>query len=142
MESTMGPPPAPDVARAPTLSRGGLVFRVGARRQFLPADLALKVVPRPLIARIPGAPPGLLGLALAEGVILPVIELDREGGAMIVCAHHGERLGLVGAVDIASGMFSASDASGVLCEGETVRELDLEELYARVHAVSWGATWG
>lgn len=127
---------------SPTLTRGGLVFRVGARRQFLPADLALKVVPRPQIARIPGAPPGLLGLALAEGAILPVIELDGEGGAMIVCSHHGERLGLVGAVDIASGMFPASDASGVLFEGEAVRELDLEELYGRVHTVSWGAAWG
>jgi len=132
----------PLTAPSRTLTRGGLVFRVDARRSFLSAERALRVAPRPPVARIPGAPAGLLGLAITDGVILPVIELGPAEGAMIVCAHRGEQLGLVGAVDIQSGVFPASEAAGVLFEGELVRELDLEELYVRVHVVSWGATWG
>ncbi len=142
------PPPGAPPIRAPLLRRGGLVFRVGLRRSFLAAELALRVTPRPPIARIPGAPPGLLGVALSDGVILPVIELGSPppappvSGPMIVCLHRGEQLGLVGASDIVSGMFAASDAAGVLVLGEAVRELDVEEIYARVHVVSWGAGWG
>ena len=139
----MQPPvvePVLEPARTP--SRGGLVFRVRSLWSFLPADVAIQVAPRPQIARIPGAPPGLLGLALTEGVILPVIELGGEPGPMIVCVHRGEQLGLVGVVDVESGMFPAGEGAGVLFRGELVRTLDLEEIYARVHVVRWGAGWG
>jgi len=127
------------------LTRGGIVFRVHGRPLFLPAELALKVVPRPQIARVPGAPPGLLGLALSDGVILPVLELgagSSVASAMIVCVHGSEQLGLVGVTDIVSGMFPASGADGVIASDTVVPALDLEEIYARVHPVTWGAGWG
>jgi len=125
-----------------SLQRGGIVFRVQGRPSFLAADVALRVAPRAQVVRVPGAPAGLLGLALSDGVILPVIELSPEPGAMIVCLFGGEAVGLVGATDIVSGMFPASGAEGVLFQASEVPALDLADIYARVHAVTWGAGWG
>ena len=122
-------------------TRGGLVFKVLGRRVFLSAEFAVRVAPCPQVARLPGAPPGLLGLALSEGVILPIIELGVPRSAMIVCAHRGEEIGLVGLEDIASGMFPSDGALGVIASGEAVPPLDIESIYTRVHAVSWGANW-
>jgi hypothetical protein len=132
---------------SPASSRGGLVFRVsddGSRRRsfFLSADVAIKLVPRPQVARLPGAPPGLLGLALSDGAIVPILELGPDHATMILCLHRGEPLGLVGAEDIQSGVFPADEAGGVNVDGETIRPLDLEEMYARVHGVTWGTSWG
>ncbi len=124
----------------PVALRGGLVFRVPSRRLFLPAEVAIKVAPRPQIARFPGAPAGLLGLALVDGMIVPVLELGPDHDAMIVCVHGGEPLGLLGAADITSGMFEARDA-GVVVRGEAVPPLDVDEIYTRVRGVTWGATW-
>jgi CheW-like domain len=124
------------------VSRGGLVFTVEDRRFFLGAELVVRVAPRPHVTRFPGAPPGLLGLALSDGAIVPVLELGPERGAMIVCVYRGEQIGLVGADDIASGMFTADGDVGVVVANETVPPLGIEELYARVHAVTWGAGWG
>ncbi len=124
-----------------SLTRGGIVFRARGAHFFLPAEVALRVVPRPHITRVPGAPPGLLGIALSEGTILPVIELDMDLATMIVCMHGGEPLGLVGATDIVSGVFPASGADGVVAGGRVATALDLAEQYERVHGVSWGAGW-
>jgi hypothetical protein len=124
------------------VTRGGLLFRVDGKPRFLSAELALRVTPRPQIARIPGAPPSLLGLAQSDGVILPVIELGVADGAMIICALGGAPLGLVGATDIVSGVFPASGADGVLADGVAVPALDVEELCAPVRAVTWSAGWG
>jgi hypothetical protein len=121
-------------------TRGGLVFRVGERRWFLPAEIALKVAPRPQIARIPGAPPGLLGVALSDGTILPVVELAPDHESMVVCLHRGEHIGLLGATSIESGVFPANDADGVLVKGAAIPPLDLDELYGRLHVRGTG--WG
>lgn len=125
-----------------TASRGGLVFTVLGCGFFLGADLAVKVTPRPQIARLPGSPPGLLGLALSEGTILPLLELGPDRSAMIICVHRGEQLGLVGAEEIYSGVFPAAEAGGVRFGDAVVPPLDLEEIYARIHAATWGASWG
>ena len=127
---------------ARSVSRGGIVFLVEGRPLFLGADLAVKLTPRPQIARLPGAPPGLLGLALSEGAILPLLELGPVRATMIICVHRGEPVGLLGAEEIQSGVFPAADAGAVIAFGKTVPPLDLEELYARVHTATWGASWG
>jgi hypothetical protein len=129
------------------VSRGGLVFTVAipdepTRSFFLGADVAIKLAPRPQIARLPGAPPGLLGLALSEGAVVPLFELGPDRATMILCVHRGEPLGLVGAEDIQSGVFPADESGGVKVDGASVPPLDLEEMYARVHAVTWGTGWG
>jgi hypothetical protein len=122
--------------------RGGLVFKVDGLRVFLRAELAVKLAPRPQIARLPGAPRSLLGLALSDGVILPVIELGVDQGSMIICVHRGEQLGLVGMENIVSGMFPAGEGAGVIVQGEAVPPLDLEEIYTGIHIATWGANWG
>jgi hypothetical protein len=131
--------PAPPHAVAG--SKGGLVFRASSRRYFLAAEFAVKVVPYPQVVRLPGAPPGLLGLALSEGVIVPIIELGPARTAMIVCVHRDEAIGLVGVADIVSGMFASDGGTGVLVSSELVTPLDVEAIYERVHGASWGAHW-
>jgi hypothetical protein len=126
----------------PPETRGGLVFAVRGRPFFLSAELAIKVAPRPQIARLPGAPPGLLGLALSDGAILPLLEIGPDRSTMIVCVHRGEPVGLVGAEDIQSGVFPAGEAGGVRAGGASVPPFHLEETYARAHAATWGASWG
>ena len=129
------------------VSRGGLVFKVNAedapaRSYFLSADVAIKLAPRPQIVRLPGAPPTLLGLALSDGAVVPLLELGPDRATMILCLYRGEPVGLVGAEEIRSGVFPAAEAGGVRVDGATIPPLDLEEMYARVHAVTWGRAWG
>ena len=123
-------------------SRGGLLLTVDGRRFFLRAELTVKLATPPQIARLPGAPRALLGLALSEGAILPVVDVGVHRDVMIVCAYRGEQFGLVGATELRSGVFPAGEGAGVLVEGEPVPPLDLEELYNSIHAVTWAASWG
>ena len=93
--------------------KGGVVFRVGEARYFLPATTASKVLPMPAVARVPGAPVDLVGVALVEGEMVPVVDLGVSDAPpsrravtqarphtahrpMLVCTCLGERLGLVG----------------------------------------------
>ena len=131
------PSPPPDVLR------GGLVMTLEDKRFFLGADVAQKLAPRPQITHLPGSPPGLLGLALHEGAIVPVLDVGPGRGAMIVCLYRGEHLGVLGADSIVTGVYDRdADGAGVVFEGEKVPPLDLEALYARVHSAAWGSTWG
>lgn len=81
---------------------GGVVFRASGELYFLPASVAVKVVPVPEIARVPGAPAELEGVALVDGQIVPVVaasgareRIDQAGkapevrGAMLVCSYLG-----------------------------------------------------
>ena len=61
---------------------GGVIFRIVDARYFLPASVASKVLPMPRVARVPGAPADLVGVALVEGEMIPVVaigELDARG---------------------------------------------------------------
>jgi chemotaxis signal transduction protein len=122
--------------------RGGVVFRVAGELFFLPASIAMKVLPIPEMARVPGGPPELRGVALVEGSMIPVIDVDERAnavpkGAMLVCAAFGERLGLVGIEVVATGRFEDTDA-GVMVGAEMARAFDLERLAARVREGRWG----
>jgi hypothetical protein len=61
---------------------------------------------------------------------------------MVVCIYRGEHLGLLGAEPLASGVFAASGEGGIVLDGAEVPPLNIEELYARVHTVTWGSGWG
>ncbi len=117
------------------MTHHGLLFRVGTARRLLAADVARRVAPLPQILRVPGSPPGLLGLALSDGVTLPILEIGETRGAVIVCLCRGEEVGLVGAEDIESGVFEESRIVGAT-------PLDLVALYDRVHAATLGTGWG
>ena len=54
--------------------QGGVVFRVGTEPYYLPATIAMRVVPVPRIGRVPGSP---LDLGFAEGPEL-LLQFDRR----------------------------------------------------------------
>lgn len=100
------------------LSRlGGVIFRVCGCEDysFLPATIAVKVIPVPKMAEIPGSPPELRGVALVDGDMIPIVEVwgdyappsTEEGNAMLVCVVLGEAVGLVGIEVIATGAFES-----------------------------------
>ncbi len=123
--------------------RGGVVVRVEGGLFFLPATVALTLAPAPDVARVPGAPAGLLGIALQDGEVVPVIALGPEPGPMVVCSYLGEKVGLVGGAIVATGIFEVDAELGdaVRFGGERARPLDLASLYARVQGDGWAGRW-
>lgn len=128
---------------ARTEQRGGVVFRVAGKSWFLPASIAMKVLPIPEMARVPGGPPELHGVALVDGNMIPVVDVNDEpwaqpSGAMLVCLALGERIGLVGIEIVATGRFDAADAPGsVIVGGEKARGFDVGQVIARVREGRW-----
>jgi chemotaxis signal transduction protein len=134
---------------------GGVVFRVGDARYFLPAAVACKVLSMPDVARVPGAPTDLVGVALVEGETVPVVavgELDGRGSRrppstnrpradnrpMLVCDVMGERVGLVGLVILATGFFPPAEAAEGVVHGDTTVPLfDVVAVVARLRQGRW-----
>ncbi|MBX3229879.1 MAG: chemotaxis protein CheW [Labilithrix sp.] len=120
---------------------GGVVFRAGERLAFLPATIAVKVMPAPAIAKVPGGPPELRGVAFVDGDMIPIVAAsEREGDAMLVCTVMGEAVGLVGVEVVATGRFAATEGGDVRHGAETARTFDIANLIAKVQRVRWGAT--
>jgi len=69
----VSPQVAPQGSEAAT--RRFLTFRVEDRLYALPADEVAEVIRMPVLARVPHAPKGLLGLANLRGAVLPVAGL-------------------------------------------------------------------
>jgi hypothetical protein len=112
---------------------GGVVVRVDGVLRFVPAGSAIRIAPAPEATRVPGAPPELVGIALNEGIILPVVAIGAARREMLVCQHGGDLVGLVGGEVVQTGVFEpAADGSGVMCQGEIARPLDVGAAYARV----------
>ena len=118
--------------------RGGIVLDDGSHLFFVPAHVAEKVAPIPDIARVPCAQPELVGIALHEGAILPVVAIGPARAAMLVISYMGEPIGLVGATVVATGSFEAAgDGASVRHDGRIAKPLDLPGIYARMQAGSW-----
>jgi hypothetical protein len=120
------------------LRRGGLVLRVGEALWFVPASMAVHVAPTPRITPIPGAPDDLLGIALHQGAIVPVLAIGAERAEMVVCQHSGELVGVVGGRVVRSGSFDVVPDRPELVqfEGQQAPPLELAALYARVQAAA------
>jgi hypothetical protein len=125
-------------------SHGGIVFRVAGELWFLPATIAIKVLPVPEMATMPGAPPELRGVALVDGDMIPIVDVVEEPrasvcGAMLVCAVLGESVGLVGIEIVATGRFQAADHTemAVKHDGEIARAFDVAAVIARVREGRW-----
>lgn len=133
---------------------GGVVFRVGDARYFLPAAVACKVLPMPGVARVPGAPADLVGVALVEGEMVPVVavgDLDGRGSRrppttsrpradnrpMLVCVVLGERVGLVGLEILATGFFAPAEPEGVMHDNALVPLFDVGAVVARLREGRW-----
>jgi chemotaxis signal transduction protein len=141
----------PDESARP--SHGGVVFRVAGEPFFLPASIAMKVLPVPQVGRMPGGPPELRGVAHVDGNMIAVVDLledpesvrfDRgaqlpeRSGAMLVCAVLGESVGLVGIEVVATGRFEPGDQAGEVKFGDEVaRTFDVAAVIARVREGRW-----
>ncbi|MGP3699549.1 chemotaxis protein CheW [Rhodobacter sp. NSM] len=108
--------------------RSHLVVVLGEDRLRLAGDAVLEILrPRPL-TRVPGGPPGLLGLINLRGAVIPVLSLAALMGrplsappptARIVAVQAGQALGLL--VDHVAGLRETGDEAA----------LDLDRLLAR-----------
>ena len=124
---------------------GGVIFRAGGALFFVPATIALKVMPCPEMARIPGAPPELGGVALVDGDMIPIIDVlgggtssGGKGAPMLVCSVLGEGVGLVGIDVVATGRFEVGERPGEVKLGaEAARAFDVTGLLARVGEGRW-----
>ena len=121
---------------------GGIVFRVGEHLHFLPATVALEVLPMPEIARVPGAPPELAGVAVVKGTTLPVVTVGQSRGCLLVCSYLGERVGLLGVEIVATGRFEAREqdtvhGEQVTFEGRPARLFDVSAVVARFRDGRW-----
>jgi hypothetical protein len=123
---------------------GGLLLRVDGALRFAPATVALRVVAPPRVTPVPGAPPALLGVALHEGLVVPVVAIGSARGDMVLCQHAGELVGLVGGEVVATGSFARAGGAldRVEHEGETVEPLDVSAIYAQVQSKARPVRWG
>jgi hypothetical protein len=125
-----------------TAKLGGVLMRVGDALVYVPAAAAVKLSQIPQITRVPGAPEGLLGVALHEGEILPIVSIGPERDSMLVCMHTGALLGVVGGSIVETGMFDAlEDGTSVRYGDETATVLDLGVISGRLAPPSWGGAW-
>ena len=115
---------------------GGVVFRVDRELFFLPATVALRVAPVPQIGRVPGAPSDLVGLALFDGEMVPVVGVGDARSSMLVVQYLGERIGLVGIEVVATGRF-ATVHDHVVHDDEHARLFDVSAVIARVRDTRW-----
>ena len=108
----------------------GVVFRANGEAFYLPANVAMKVLPVPEVAHIPGAPTELLGVALVEGDMIPIIALGDPpfGAAMLLCNCLGEKMGLVGLEIVATGRVD---------KVESAKPFDVASVIARVREGRW-----
>jgi len=121
---------------------GGILLRVSGTLVYVAAADAVKLAPIPHITRVPGAPEGLLGVALHEGEILPVVSIGGDRESMLVCTHAGAVLGIVGGSVVETGMFDATpDGTSVRYGDETATVLDVASLCAKTSPPSWGGRW-
>jgi hypothetical protein len=123
--------------------RGGVLLRIEGTLWFIPASVALSISPAPQVARVPGAPAALLGIALQGGDVLPVLVVGLVRGPMLVCSYLGERVGLLGGEIVGTGLFEvdAESADAVRYGVERARPLDLAAIYARVQGEGWAGRW-
>jgi hypothetical protein len=106
----------------------------------------VKLMTAPRVARVPGAPSELRGVALVDGEMIPVVDVQVaagaaslvvEGDAMLVCKVHGEPVGFVGLQVVATGFFDIAQ-SGEMKLGERVaRSFDIAAVIAKVREGRW-----
>jgi hypothetical protein len=111
---------------------GGLLLRSLGALYFLPAHVAVSVVPRPVISAVPGTS---LGMTLVGGRVLPVVDLRRQPGRrplqVVVCEIDGEEIAIAGVSAVSSGFFEEAPG-GVLLGEELVPTLDVSAELARL----------
>jgi hypothetical protein len=131
-------------SRVSRVRRGAVLLRVDGALFYLPASVALRITLAPRVTPVPGAPPELVGVALHQGVVVPVVSIGPSRTEMVLCQHAGELMGLLGGEVVRTGSFQvpADRADAVLHEGQRARPLDVSAIYARVQSGSRPGRWG
>jgi hypothetical protein len=113
---------------------GALLFRASGEARFVPASVAVCVAATPPLTQVPGAPADLLGIALHEGGVVPVLSIGPARGDMIVCHADGELVALLGGESFQTGVFSTSGDSPDVLEhdGSRYALLDVGALCAAI----------
>lgn len=110
---------------------GGVLVQRAGQLEFVPEHVLRRIVPRPVVSRVPGTE---LGLALIAGRVVSVISVapdDRTDGVLLLCTVGDEVVALSGLGVVFSGLFE-SDSGVVSWEGQRVPTLDVGALVANV----------
>jgi chemotaxis-related protein WspB len=112
-----------------------LLCRIGGDRYALPTSRIAEVLPVVQLKQLPGAAPGVAGLANVRGRPVPVIDLSLLAGGRPAAAHWGTRMLLVPAPGRADRLL------GLLVEDATeLRRLD-DAAFADEVVRQDGAPW-
>jgi hypothetical protein len=122
----------------------------------VPSEVADRVTPLSARSEVPGLCAPAVGVALAEGEVVTVLELGspvdappasyRPGAEWsmpgadraLTCTIGGQRVAVTGAVIVATGVFDgAPGRDGVVWRGAVVDVLDVRALYRRAEAAIW-----
>lgn len=149
--------------------RGGVLLRYasaagGAALAFVPAETALRLAALTSLTEVPGAKPPVVGIALADGAIVTVLDLGRAlpprasllppppsstrpsiddwpvpgANRAVLCTLGGLLVALTGGTVITTGLFQADPGDeGIFWRGELVPVLDVRALYAQAEAAIW-----
>lgn len=101
-----------------------LTFRAGGTLYALPADEISEVIRVPALARVPHAPPSLLGLANLRGTILPVASAGRLL-QQAKCAEPSHAVVLDGSAKVAIGVDSIEALVRIERGGVETRQAEL-----------------
>ena len=111
----------------------GVVVGLDGELYFLPAGVAERIVPRPVVTRVPGT---AIGMALIAGRVVPVIDLSPRREELLLCEVDGEPLALSGLAVHGAGFYPRDD-DGVRVDGELVRELDVKSAIQSAENELW-----
>jgi hypothetical protein len=152
-------------------TRGGVLVRAsrdaGERLVFVPAAVAREVTSLSALTRVPGLEPPALGVALAAGRVVTVLDVGAGAEARadeaeappararswsheewpmpgcdraVLCDLGGDVVALSGGEIVATGLFEAAPSGdGIHWRGADVAPLDVAALYAQAESAIWAA---
>jgi hypothetical protein len=103
------------------MTAAGLIVKLSGELYFLPAELSLSVLARPVVSRVPGTK---IGMTLFGGRVIPVIELGADPRDLVVCDSGGEAVALGGLEVLEAGFFEWDDEQ-IVHAGRRIEPLDV-----------------
>ena len=105
----------------------GVVVEYDQSLFFVSASVAQRIVPKPVVSRVPGTE---LGIALVNGRVTSVVDVEQRGGELLVCDVEGEAVAFSGMKVVGCGFYPRR-ANGIALGDELVPELDVTTLLRR-----------
>lgn len=105
----------------------GVVVEYDHALFFVPASVAQRIVPKPVVSRVPGTE---IGIALVTGKVTSVIDVDQRGNELLVCDVEGEAVAFSGMKVVGCGFYPRR-GNGIALGDELIPELDVNTLLRR-----------